>query len=261
MDYQSIVSLSAPADCSESFVFSFHKAGSTLLFAMLENLCRVGALSGVSIPDVLFQKGIFETDWGVDDDLLPLFRRGFLYFGFRVFPPILASYSRLREVPLTLLVRDPRDALVSQYFSFGGKHMSHVLPEANAEQWIEKYAESANLNIDQFVIAVAPDLLRKLEEYHRELPLGKVFIMRYEELFNDKQSGLQALLAHHGIAIDSEVVSRIAARHDVRPEKEDPTQHIRKGTPGDHREKLQPETIIWLTEYFRGPMELFGYNL
>ena len=53
----------------------------------------------------------------------------------------------------------------------------------------------------------------------------------------------------------------MAAQNDIRPVEEDMSKHIRKGTPGDHREKLQKETIAKLNDIFRDTCSFYGYDL
>lgn len=47
---------------------------------------------------------------------------------------------------------------------------------------------------------------------------------------------------------------------DRRPAQERPDKHVRRVTPGDHREKLQPATIARLNEAFGDVLERFGYS-
>ncbi len=54
----------------------------------------------------------------------------------------------------------------------------------------------------------------------------------------------------------------MAERHanSVAAEKEDVWSHKRKVTPGDHREKLQPETIRRLDQIFAPVLDRLGYS-
>ena len=55
---------------------------------------------------------------------------GRVYGGFRSMPLVFAQSELYRRSRKILLVRDPRDALVSEYFSLA---YSHGLPEAEGD--------------------------------------------------------------------------------------------------------------------------------
>jgi hypothetical protein len=46
-----------------------------------------------------------------------------------------------------------------------------------------------------------------------------------------------------------------------RPKSEDIQKHLRKGMPGEHREKLLPDTVEKLNAIFERPLERFGYRV
>lgn len=261
MDYSSIIKMPTASVGSESFVFSVHKAGSSLLFGMLEDACARGAVPAISIPDILFMEGIGDDNWQADDDIRPMFTPGYVYFGFRNFPAILENYARLGDVPKVVLIRDPRDILTSQYFSFGGKHFSHRLPNKNADSVVDYHMRDKHMEIDEYVIDHAEVLYDKLCCYRERIFDKNLLMVRYEDIFFDKRQLLRAVMAHLRIEIDTEIIDAVAVAHDIRPVSEDPTRHIRRGTPGDHANKLQAATIEKLTAMFRELMRDFGYQL
>lgn len=261
MDYTQFFALPEPANRDDCYAFSLHKAGSSLLFGMIWDLCNREAIPSLNIPDILFENGIFEESWNGDAALLSFIRKGYLYYGFRLFPEFLDGYSAFERRKVVLLVRDPRDALVSQYYSFGGKHFSHILPERNAEILLGKARQTESFDIDKYVVQSAVDYRDKLKAYLERINSDTWMLIRYEDFYFDKLTWLTNVLRHFGIEISPEVVESIARRHDIRPGEEDPTKHIRKGTPGDHREKLQPETIQRLNGIFADVASPFGYTL
>jgi hypothetical protein len=46
---------------------------------------------------------------------------------------------------------------------------------------------------------------------------------------------------------------------DQVPQSEDKMKFVRKAVPGDHREKLQPETIKRLNNQLRSVLETYDY--
>lgn len=261
MDYSSIIKMPTPGVGSESFVFSVHKAGSSLLFGMLEDICKRCDIPAISIPDILFLEGIGDDNWQADEDIIPMFTSGYIYFGFRVFPAILDNYTRLGDVNKVFLIRDPRDILTSQYFSFGGKHFSHRLPNNNAEELVEYHRRDSHMGIDEYVLAHADVLHQKIRQYREKIFDENLLIVRYEDIFFQKAVWLDRIMTHIGVPVSKDIVDIVANGHDIRPVVEDPTKHIRRGTPGDYGNKLRQDTIEKLTVKFRDLMRDFGYNL
>lgn len=251
-----------PGTFMDCYAFSIHKAGSTLMHKMIADVCRMAKIPGISIPDTLFREGVFEKDWADDPRVLELITPGRIYYGFRHLPPALLSESlQLKYKRSVLLIRDPRDALVSQYFSFGGKHISHKLPDKNKEAFIEKAKKTEDLTIDEYVLMVARNHLNKLIAYRDNLYFDNVLLRKYEDIYFDKRKFLGEIFRHFGIKVPPKVLDAVAERNDIRPEEEDPTKHIRKGTPGDHANKLRPETIGKLNDMFRRICKWYGYEL
>lgn len=262
-DYQAIFrdKLPAPGNFPQCFAFSIHKAGSSLMHAMIDQVCANAGIPGISIPDVLFKEGLMDT-WSADRELLAFIQPGRVYYGFRSLPRVLIEPEvRLREHKSVLLVRDPRDALVSQYFSFGGKHVSHSVPEKNVEKFVASTQASAALDIDAYAIQFAPQYHAKLQAYLTHLDFNNVLLRRYEDIYFDKQKFLGEIFKHFGIEVPEAIIAKVAAANDVRPATEEVGKHIRKGAPGDHREKLKSETIEKLDDLFREIGKRYGYDL
>ena len=238
------------------FAFGVHKAGSSLMHSMLQAVCVRSRLPFTNVPGALFDRGVFEKDWEANPTLIPLFSAGAVHLGFRVFPQLLLDAEvRLAERRSVLLLRDPRDALVSAFFSYGGQ-LTHVLPKHAPEKFLQRFEEKRQVDIDAYCLGNAKGLLQKLDTYRRVLSAPNNREFRYETVFFDKRAFLEGVFEHFGISIDPSIIQEVAEKHDVRPVTEDRTKHIRKGYPGDHREKLKPETIERLNEIFRPHQDL-----
>jgi hypothetical protein len=252
----------APGDFPASFAFSIHKAGSSLMFGMIQVVCEVEGIPTISLPDILFQEGIRDADWNEDTSLTKYLSAGRLYIGFRYFPGLMMDKSlALHEKKSVLLVRDPRDALVSQYFSFSGDYFSHPIPKTSGEGFVAENARYAGIGIDGYVVRVAVEHKAKLLAYLANLNPGLTRVFRYEEAYFDKESFLRGIFDYFCLSAGDDAIRTAVAMFDIRPAEEDVEAHIRKGSPGDHKEKLQPETIEWLTEYFDDVCAALGYDL
>jgi len=259
------------------FAFSVHKCGSTLMNNMIAATCRKANIPAVSLPGILFAQGIKDADWRRDYGLLPAFERQLLFYGFRYLPEILGDpASGMLDKRFVLLVRDPRDALVSEYFSYGKKSGSHVLPGKNTKAFADQIPAQISAQIpdqipaqipaepdrtiDDYVIGASRGILAKLETYRDTLDFDLGLVRRYEDVFFDKETFLGEIFDHFGLSVGGNIIRNVARAHDIRPAQEDETQHIRKGTPGDHREKLLPQTIARLNELLRDVGGFYGYR-
>jgi hypothetical protein len=264
VDYKELFKevMPAPGDFEECFAFSIHKAGSTLMNSMIGAVCKAEGIPALSIPDRLFREGVSASEWDHDPALLDLVEPGRIYYGFRHLPRVLLDPKvKLREKRSVLLVRDPRDALVSEYFSYGGKHVSHRMPDKGKEAFLKRINATAELDIDAYVLRRSTIHLNKLKAYRNNLDFANVLLRRYEDVYFDKRQFLADIFAHFGQTVSAPVLDQVAQKYDIRPASEEVGKHIRKGEPGDHREKLQPETIAKLNGIFADISRSFGYEL
>lgn len=244
------------------FVFGVHKSGSSLLNQITAYLAQRNDANWVSIPDQLFLRNIdFEVahEGHIPDYLI---HPGNVYGGFRRFPKSLASNACFRDGRKILMVRDPRDALVSQYFSFA---KSHLVPDGDdgegpRRKIMQTRQNIARLSIDQYVVKEAHEMNMVMCGYAVMVPDPSCLVLRYEDMIFSKRRWLQIICDHFGWSITSQDFDDILYHVDIRPANEDPDRFIRKVTPGDHLEKLTERTIEELNSRLEPAMMLFGYG-
>lgn len=233
-----------------------------MMFAMLLNACQRLQLPHASIPDLLFSAGVLDKDWNTSTDLVPYFRKRYLYYGFRYWPPMLDQLeNEIRASKCVLLIRDPRDALVSEYFSYGGSYISHKVPEKDREKFLSQFKASENMLIDEYAISHAQPLRKKLLTYAARLDSKSTRIFKYEDVIFNKASFLKAIFEHFEIPASSSVIDDVSRKFDIVPKEENRHAHIRQVTPGDHKNKLKPETISELNGAFADVARIFDYQL
>jgi hypothetical protein len=87
------------------------------MHTMIRQVCQRALSPHLDIPAPLFHKGI-GPEWRTDPDLRVLISKDYICFGFPDFPSALKADICVENVNSVLLIMDPRDALVSEYFSF-----------------------------------------------------------------------------------------------------------------------------------------------
>ncbi|MFQ5527968.1 MAG: sulfotransferase domain-containing protein [Thermoanaerobaculia bacterium] len=240
------------------FAFSHPKAGSTLLDSLLTDASDMAGFEVVNLPGKGYENGIdprFFTR-SIDQVLCP---NGCAYLGWRFFPGETDfDFSQSRAV---YLVRDPRDMMVSLFFSFAQSHVvpakgqarDHMLAARKATQSAEP-AEWA-----QRKRSYAP-YLKQIGEYRHKLVLSRTRIYRYEDVIFRKREWLEDMAGFLELDLPTEELALIADRHDIRPDREDPTAHVRQVKPGNHRRHLTREAIEHLNREFGEILEFYGYS-
>jgi hypothetical protein len=247
----------APPPC---FVLGVRKSGSSILNSMVIALARRQNLPFVDIAGQFFKAGHRVDAWQRDPGLATLVRGGNVYGGFRNAPLGLKDCAAYTTAPKVLLVRDPRDALVSEYFS---NAYSHSMPAAAGKglesmQQIRQVALSSS--VEAYVLDRAELMARTMMEYAplADDPATRVF--RYEDVILDKRRLMADISHHFKWPVDDNHLGLVLKWADVVPDGERPTEFVRRVVPGDHRNKLSPEAIRRLDLLLEAPMKTFGYT-
>jgi hypothetical protein len=245
------------------FVLGVRKSGSSLL----NNLCNVLSTTNghpfIDIGGVLFEKNIPADEWGVYPGILPILNPGNTYGGFREVPPIFLDNDLFKNSAKILLVRFPHDALVSEFYSSA---FSHAVPKPTAAgdavtKTMELFRKQAlTSTIDDYVVPRAHSLARQMLEYAAVARWDSTMLFKYEDWIFRKAELIKAIASHFGWKVDDQLIGHMLAWADIRPVTEDPHAFVRKVTPGDHRQKLRPDTIATLNTILRPAMEAFDYH-
>ena len=240
------------------FVFGVRKSGSSILNSIVGALAGMNGVRFIDVAGTLFKSGLRVADWQSDGDLRALLRPGNVYGGFRNFPTGLACDPGFRRWRKVLMVRDPRDALVSEYFS---NAYSHSIPQGGSGRSAMLAERDAALTSDlqSYVLKMAPSMRRALREYFPLLDDPTARIVRYEDRILQKRRLIAEICEFFSWSVSSENVGHILGWADIIPDCERPTAFVRRVRPGDHVEKLDPATIRELELYFRQELSCFGY--
>jgi hypothetical protein len=219
---------------------------------------RVG-LTYVSIMEEFFAIGLPDANMPPETSAI-FVPHGYCYGGFRYLPrrfeiPILADAKPI------LLVRDPRDMLVSHYYSMRDSHPEpgNALKSVNSRMTMRDWARS--LEIDDYVHKAAETFRRFLTNYRTILCADySTKIFRYEDVIYRKAEWVEGIADHFGFEMTPAVAAEIAGKQDIIPEKESTSQHVRQVHPGNFKQKLRPDTVAQLDEYFAEEMVFFGYE-
>jgi hypothetical protein len=244
---------------SSCYVFAFPKSGSVLLNNITHALMRETGIPIVDIPAFCFTNGI--AIGTVLFDIDQIFRpKGYCYSGFRVVPANMVGVLNQLSGNKILMVRDPRDMLVSLYYSI---KFSHPVPEAGTAQFfalVNALRGSAAESIDRFCISNADVYLSRFRDYSQLLDHGAVKILRYEDVIFDKLSLARTIRDWFSLDVASTRLNELVEPFNVLPKDDNPHEHIRQVHPGDHKRKLQPATIEILNATLEKFIRRFDYS-
>jgi hypothetical protein len=241
------------------YVMAPAKAGSVLLFNLVNDLATIAGRSVVDLPGQAFEQGVETRDFPFEVWSL-LETPGHIFTGLRDGRALfsLRAYRTSRKI---LLVRDPRDMAVSLYYSV---RYSHLMPESGgaADELNKLRTAASKLSVEAFLEerwADGPlDTMRLFVTQMRRSSNFCVF--RYEDIIFNKEMFVAALAKELKIKVSPEAIIEIANRHDIRPPEERPHEHIRQVAPGNYRSHLSAAACKRLEIIFGDVFDAFGYR-
>lgn len=249
------------SDGPSFFCLGVRKSGSTLLHKIVAFLARRNQMNVIDIPDRFFHAGLRVVDWE-NADLSEVVRPGNVYIGYRSFPLAQSEMEIFKKSKKIFMFRDPRDALVSQYFSDA---YSHSLPKSvnnvtkGREEFLKKRASALAADIDTYVLEQAGNIRKALMNFAPLFDDPNCLLMRYEEYIFQKKRMIYKILKQYDWNVHPGQVNNLLETIDQVPDSEDKKRFVRKVVPGDHRAKLKPETITALDRKLKDVMELYDY--
>ncbi len=251
-------------------VFTLHKSASMFIHKQCEFLCKQCGIThhspnnvnnALDVQELLVNKDMWATRSGC-----------FAPIRFFIDVPQLENYE------IILHLRDPRDVLVSMFYSYCYIHVGEIAENTGHRQ------EAAAKGIDAFVLGKASDKSSDypgdygsgghMEDLIGNLPtrynnyiehlLGRpnVTFVKYEEMVTDYRSWLEKFIMPFQTD-DKEGIIDILVTQSPKffPKRsKDVMKHIRRITPGDHKNKLKPATIQQLNEVFSNTLDALGYK-
>jgi hypothetical protein len=244
--------------------FSFNKAATQYVKSILKRCAIENGMAPVAIPDYAFNTNFPRLHLLTAEEMAEyqhIFKpRGYLY---SVFAGMIEGIPHLEKYKIVLVARDPRDLLVSGYFSIT---YSHTVPSKTGdkyEEFMKQRRKARELTVDEYVIAKSDAVRYAFQEYQRLLleQYPNTYLTTYEQMVSDFAGWLDRLLRYCELDVSESLFESLVQENDnLTPKTENIHKHLRKGQAGDYREKLKAETVEYLDAKFARILARFGYN-
>ncbi len=233
-------------------LYTTHKCASTYTTTLLAEICAKNEFHTIDLEAflALHDKDILSFP-EKNQSLMPMLDRpeGFYFGPMRYFFPF-TNQSSSKKI---LVLRDPRDVLTSYYYS---KLHSHIVIN---KQFANERAYFKDYSIDEFVLEMLPDIKKRYSDYiEKLLSQPSVLINSYEKMIGDFDTWLRDLIDFVDLPVSDEWIKSVKDKRITKPSG-DKNQHIRSIQPGDHKRKLNQETITLLNIELKDILQTLGY--
>ena len=244
--------------------FSLNKAATQYIKSILKRCAVDNGMVPVGIHEYAFNSNFPFLDYLSVEEMgsyKHIFKsKGYLY---SVFGGMIEGIKSLEDCKIVLVMRDPRDILVSGYYSSA---YSHGVPSKGGnkhDSFMAKRLATQESTIDEYAISESDRVYDIFSRYQTLLldNYKNAYVTQYEEMVSNFEAWLTDLLNYCELNLSREFIQDLIEENEAKkPKEEDITKHIRKGVVGDYKEKLQPETIQTLNERFDPILKRFHYQ-
>jgi hypothetical protein len=174
---------------------------------------------------------------------------GYVY---SVFGGFVRGIPELEKYLIILMIRDPRDALTSVYYSNAFTH-SMPIGRTNESAFFANRNQTREMSVDEYVLSEKDQYCEKYRVYMKELENNpNVLVTKYEDMISDFPSWLDPILSFCSLSCSEATRNKLIA--EARRLQNKP-----QVTPGDYRRKLMPETIAKLNADLADILSGYGY--
>lgn len=239
------------------YFYTFHKCSSNFFSKFV--LKNIDGLHNIDYAKIIFK--------GKKIDNITFENKGIIYGPIRLSaPPTSKEYTQLVQ-PLSdldyiqnkiaiFLIRDPRDIIVSSYYSYAYTH--RLSPNVKIREEQAQHRKKLQLQtIDEYALESAPvvcNYFKMLDTIHNACK--KSIIIKYEDMIDDWSYFENGLTKY--ITIKKTILRQIYEQ--TRPlNNENNRSHRRSGRTHTFNEKLKKDTIISLNTIFKEILEKHKY--
>ena len=165
---------------------------------------------------------------------------------------------------VVLCVRDPKDVLISQFFSWKATHIN------NTDRINSIRARLADISVrDGLMLLIDEDLVSFcgcVREWPRPSEDENVYLLSYEHLLENFEAAFRGAAQHLGLELEVSYVSALKEKYSFRsfakrnPGEEDRGSHYRKGVRGDWINYFDAELAEAFDARYGDVCDMLGYR-
>ncbi|PIG90609.1 sulfotransferase domain-containing protein [Gloeocapsopsis sp. IPPAS B-1203] len=237
--------------------FTTRKCASTYMDKCIEYLNeKYLNLTPVNFESYIWQYSNQDMYQVLEENLTAFQPQGILYAPLRKYVPI----KNIENYRILLMLRDPRDVIVSNYYSLGFSH-SLPLDEERKKEFLDFRERIQKQSVDEYVIERADRFYRMYDEYCNLIKTQNLQWLRYEDFMQNFDLWVKQLGECLQISINEQDRNILfEMKGGGNQVEENKLKHIRKATPGDHKEKLSQETQDFLNTKFKDLLLILKYE-
>lgn len=229
-------------------LFGLPKTGTTLLDNVFKMACSYLELGYFPLHGELFRRGLGSARESVLAPLSQVFvTQGYAYGTFRRYYSFITP-TVLEQLNKIVIARDPKDMLVSDYFSMA---YSHAIPggERTQDNFLELRSTLRKSNVNQAILERLPDFVERIKVLRRAIPTDQLRVYQYEDIIFQKRSWIKDMMSFCQWPLTDEQIDKIIEAVDIFPKEENKYRHVRQVAPGNYKKYLNEETIEYIDQY------------
>lgn len=247
--------------------FTIHKCASTFIPPLLRTITRNSNYELKDYAGAIWNLGD-QLDIGQDQENFLssflentadrlFFRKGEIYAPLRI--PV--DFSERKNFKHILFLRDPRDVLVSSYYSFGFTHAEPKNAKARKRAQTKRQLIQQK-GIDNYSLDAARNWLLPTYSKYKDFyeSAESCLYLRYRDFQNDPFKFITSLVKYLDIVIPEQEIEQLAAQASPVQVSTDNTKHKRSGKSKQYLEELNPEIIKALNEVFAEVLDYWDFE-
>lgn len=243
--------------------FTTHKCASTFVSALLDELANQSDYENLNYESAYWELGdqVDASNTHISK-FLPqnydvLFRRHGEIYGPLRFAVDFPGRDKFKHI---FFFRDPRDVLVSMYYSFGFTHPEPINSEVR-QRFLKNRAEIQALGIDEYVLKkAAENIIPRFERFRglAQTAPGALFLT-YDEFSQHTDVFLRKVTDYLEIDLSEESIEKLSNFASPIQKGAPKLEHKRSGKSGQWKNELKPETADELNRILAPILDYWGF--
>ena len=237
------------------FFVGVPRGGSSICSQIISSMATSRGYEICDIEAENYNKGI-RIDLIPNDVFQKLSKKSTYYGPFRSTPENIIK-APLRDIYKIVVVRDPRDCIVSHYFAMKNIHTQF---RPNTDLADMKTGGGEYGEIDEHCLSVSTEyksIFSGLVSFI--LRNADTIVYRYEDIIFNAATWIADVNIRLALNCSEEVLNQARLQAHFVPVREDEMAHNRQGLPLDHLKYLKPPTIEAISRILYAEMSFFGY--